>query len=65
MKDQKNILLKKRKDLNVPSKELKNIILKLLENKSELEKKKEKARQIIKENTGATKIIWNEIQKLW
>ena len=47
------------------SKELKNIILKLLENKSELEKKKEKARQIIKENTGATKIIWNEIQKLW
>jgi 3-deoxy-D-manno-octulosonic-acid transferase len=46
------------------SKELKNIILKLLRNKSDLEKKKKRARQIIKENKGATKIIWNEIQKL-
>ena len=46
------------------SKELKNIILKLLGNKSELEKKKKRARQIIKDNKGATKIIWNEIQKL-
>jgi len=46
------------------SKELKNIILKLLGNKSDLEKKKKRARQIIKENKGATKIIWNEIQKL-
>lgn len=45
------------------SKELKNIILKLLGNKSELEKKKKRARQIIKENKGATNIIWNEIQK--
>ena len=46
------------------SKELKNIILKLLGNKSDLEKKKKRARQIIKENKGATNIIWNEIQKL-
>ncbi len=46
------------------SKELKNIILKLIGNKAELEKKKKKAKQIIKENKGATKIVWNEIQKL-
>ena len=46
------------------SKDLKNIILKLIGNKAELEKKKKKAKQIIKENKGATKIVWNEIQKL-
>ena len=46
------------------SKDLKNIISKLFENKAELEKKKKRARQIIKENKGATNIIWNEIQKL-
>ena len=46
------------------SKDLKNIILKLIGNKAELEKKKKKAKQIIKENKGATEIVWNEIQKL-
>ena len=46
------------------SKDLKNIISKLFENKAELEKKKKKAKQIIKENKGATEIVWNEIQKL-
>ena len=46
------------------SKDLKKIILKLIGNKAELEKKKKKAKQIIKENKGATEIVWNEIQKL-
>ena len=46
------------------SKELKNIILELIGNKTELEKKKEKAIQIIKENKGASEIVWGEIQKL-
>ena len=46
------------------SKDLKNIISKLIGNKAELEKKKKKAKQIIKENKGATEIVWNEIQKL-
>ena len=46
------------------SKDLKNIILKLIGNKAELEKKKKKAKEIIKENKGATEIVWNEIQKL-
>ena len=46
------------------SKELENIILKLIGNKAELEKKKKKAKQIIKENKGAVEIVWNEIQKL-
>ena len=46
------------------SKDLKNIILELIGNKAELEKKKKKARQIIKENKGATEIVWKEIKKL-
>jgi 3-deoxy-D-manno-octulosonic-acid transferase len=46
------------------SKELKKIILELIGNKAELENKKKKAKQIIKENKGATEIVWNEIQKL-
>ena len=46
------------------SKDLKNIISKLIGNKAELEKKKKKAKQFIKENKGATEIVWNEIQKL-
>jgi len=46
------------------SKDLKNIISKLIGNKAELEKKKKKAKEIIKENKGATEIVWNEIQKL-
>jgi 3-deoxy-D-manno-octulosonic-acid transferase len=46
------------------SKNLKNIVSKLIGNKAELEKKKKKAKQIIKENKGATEIVWNEIQKL-
>ncbi|MCH1612989.1 MAG: hypothetical protein L7S72_06805 [Flavobacteriales bacterium] len=46
------------------SKDLKNIILELIGNKAELEKKKKKASQIIKENKGATEIVWKEIKKL-
>ena len=46
------------------SKEMKNAIVDLLENKDTLEKKKKKAIQIIKENKGATEIVWNEIQKM-
>ena len=46
------------------SKDLKNIISKLIGNKAELEKKKKKTKQIIKDNKGATEIVWNEIQKL-
>lgn len=46
------------------SKELKNIILELIGNKTDLDKKKEKAIQIIKENKGASEIVWSEIQKL-
>ena len=46
------------------SKELKNIILKLIGNKAELENKKKKAKQIIIDNNGASEIVWNEIQKL-
>ena len=46
------------------SKELKNIILELIGNKANLDKKKKKAIQIIKENKGASEIVWSEIQKL-
>ncbi|MEJ6754045.1 MAG: 3-deoxy-D-manno-octulosonic acid transferase, partial [Flavobacteriales bacterium] len=46
------------------SNEMKNAIVDLLENKDTLEKKKKKAIQIIKENKGATEIVWDEIQKM-
>ena len=42
----------------------KKIILELISNPKELERKQERAIELIKENRGATNKVWNEIEKL-
>ena len=60
-----NLMLKEEVSQVVEDKEsFKKIILELISNPKELERKQERAIELIKENRGATNKVWNEIEKL-